>query len=266
MSHAYASDHHAHADLGWSPEDPHGENAHQHGHVVVGWKTQVTILLALLSLTVLTVAFYNLEQWAETAFNIHLPGWVNVIGAMSIATIKATLVCMYFMQLRYDKPLNTFVLLFCLFGVGLFLSLTIIDLAGRNWVNAYKAGEIQRGGTGMSLDAPPENPALSTRLSPRVATSGASLPTARRAAYMAKWLEQRPGKTEIDFWAYFYAHSAHPSRHPEDTENYFAQLGLHRDTDVLPSANRSVPRHGRTDALELNPAPAAAPEGAESHH
>lgn len=253
MSHA-AHATNAHEDLGWNPEDPHGINPHaHHGHIVVGWKLQLGVLLALIFLTVLTVAFYNAEQWAETAFGITLPGWVNIVGAMTIATIKATLVCMYFMQLRYDKALNTFALLFCLFAVGLFLFFSIIDLSTRGWVTEFKQGEIVAGGTGVGLDSPPIDDAFNTRVSPRITTAGVSIATFRRNQEMQSWLEARPDKEEKDFWKYFYAKAYKPVRHPDDEQNYFSQLAFDRDPDALSTPNRSVPRYGRTDALDPNP-------------
>ncbi len=243
-------------DLGWNPEDPHNQHGdHHHGHVVVGWKLQLGVLAALLFFTGLTIAFFNAEQWAESAFNIHLPNWVNIVGAMSIASIKATLVCMYFMQLRYDKALNTFALLFCLFAVGLFLFFTVLDLSSRGMVNEFKFGEIKDGGTGIALDSPPHSEAFAVRLSPRVATGGESISTERRRQYMTKWLAARPDATEIDWWAYYYGHVPYPQRHPMDTENYFVQLGLDVDPSDVSTANRSVVRTGRTDALDLSPAP-----------
>lgn len=248
MSHA--AEHNA--ELGWNPEDPHGTNTHAHGHVVVGWKLQLGILAALLFFTVLTVGFYNAEKWAEDAFLISLPNWVNIVGAMSIASIKATLVCMYFMQLRYDKPLNTFALLFCLFAVGLFLFFSMLDLSTRGWVNDFKYGEVTAGGTGVALDAEPRDARFASRLSPLVSTGGGNLVDARRAEYKVKWLEGHPGKTDRDFWAYYYGHVAHPHKQKDDTENYFEQLGFAHDPNQVSTANRSVVRTGRTNALELN--------------
>jgi cytochrome c oxidase subunit 4 len=254
MSHAaHAHDTH---DIGWNQHDPHGihGDAHAHGHVVVGWKLQLGVLAALLFFTALTVGFYNAEKWAEAAFNIDLPNWVNVIGAMSIATIKATLVCMYFMQLRYDKALNTFALLFCLFAVGLFVFFSIIDLSTRGRVNDFKFGEVNDGGTGVGLSAQARDPNFSARVSPRIETAGGNIANFRRGEYMAGWMADHPGKAEIDFWAYWYDHvGARAQRHPADTENYFAQLGLDRDPNEVSTANRSIPRHGRSDALDLNP-------------
>ncbi|MFK7884282.1 MAG: cytochrome C oxidase subunit IV family protein [Phycisphaerales bacterium] len=257
MSHA--APHDATSELGWNPEDPHGTSTHAHGHVVVGWKLQIGILAALMFFTALTVGFYNAEKWAEAAFLIHLPNWVNIVGAMSIASIKATLVCMYFMQLRYDKPLNTFALLFCLFAVGLFLFFSALDLSTRGWVNDFKYGEISDntgagnpGGTGVGLGDPARNATFSARVSPRVLTSGMNLIDTRRAEYKVKWLEEHPGSTDKEFWAYFYSHVKHPHRKNDDTENYFAQLGYGHDANEVSTSQKQVIRTGRTNALELS--------------
>jgi len=256
MSHA--AQHDASAELGWNPEDPHGTNNHAHGHVVVGWKLQLGVLLALLFFTALTVGFYNAEKWAEDAFLIVLPNWVNIVGAMTIASIKATLVCMYFMQLRYDKPLNTFALLFCLFGVGLFLFFSMLDLSTRGWVTDYKFGEVTDsqgngpGGTGVGLGTGAVDPDFSARVSPRVETGGKNLVTFRREEAIAKFLEEHPGQVEGDWWAHEYALQKHPHRHPADTENYFAQYGFDHSGPDLSSADRQIVRHGRTNALDLN--------------
>lgn len=254
MSHA--AEHNS--DLGWNPEDPHGTNAHAHGHVVVGWKLQLGVLAALLFFTALTVGFYNAEKWAEAAFLIKLPLWVNIVGAMSIASIKATLVCAYFMQLRYDKPLNTFALLFCLFAVGLFLFFSSIDLATRGWVTDYKFGEVPEGvgGTGVGLEVQARDPRFDARVSPRVQTGLKNLVDTRRAEYQKKWMEKHPGATDKDWWAYYYGHVKHPHRQRDDTENYFAQLGYADDTEELSTSDKQVIRTGRSNALELSDAAA----------
>lgn len=248
MSHAADN----HSDLGWNPEDPHGTNTHAHGHVVVGWKLQLGVLAALLFFTALTVGFFVTEQWAETAFLIHLPKWVNIVGAMSIASVKATLVCMYFMQLRYDKPLNTFALLFCLFAVGLFLFFSALDLSTRGWVTDYKFGEVQSGGTGVALAAPARDERFDIRLSPMVETAGANLIDTRRKQAIAAYLEEYPEKSEGDWWKKMYAKQKHPHKHPADVNGYFEKYGFgHAEVDVS-TANRRVVRHGRSNALELS--------------
>ncbi len=236
------------AQLGWDPDDPHGALHHgdePHGHPVVAWQIQLGVLLALLFFTFLTVAFYNAEAWVETAFEIHLPWWVNVAGAMSIATVKAVLVCMFFMQLRYDKAINTFAMLFCLVCVGLFLGFSMIDLENRDRVVEWKKAEATLGGTGTALDAPAIDPQFDARISPRINTQGQSIVEFRRQEAIAAI--QAEGKTEKDFWKKYYAKHAH-HRHPADEANYFEALGFDHASE-LPDANRTFTRTGLTPGL-----------------
>lgn len=143
---AHAADSHGHA--GFDETNPHGAAAghHAHKHIIVSAFTNRVVLAVLLVCTVLTVGLANAEVWFQQYFDIVLPMWVNVFVAMSIATIKAALVVMYFMQLRYDNPINTVIFAFCLFAVALFLGFTTIDLNNRGKIYAFKSGEIQVGG------------------------------------------------------------------------------------------------------------------------
>jgi caa(3)-type oxidase subunit IV len=248
--------------LGWDPTDPHGINPHDdahHGHFVADYRMQVTILAILLAFTVLTVGFYNLEQWVEGSFGILLPKWVNIAGVMSIAVVKAVLVGAFFMQLKYDKVLNTFVILFCLFCVALFLGFAMIDLDDRGLVDPIKAGEIQAGGTGVGLNAAPADPRFAVDLAPKINTGGMSLVQYARLngnkhhpglnAY-----RDNPDMDEADFWSEFYgSHATH--RDELDESNYFESLGFAHH-DAVSTANASHPRHGITPGLfsDVDPA------------
>jgi len=254
----------------WDQADPHGINPHddKHNHFVADWRMQVTILVILLAFTVLTVGYYNLEQWIETAFEITLPRWVNIAGVMSIAVIKAFLVGAFFMQLKYDKALNTFVMLFCLFCVALFLGFSIIDLNDRGLVDQEKQSEIQVGGTGYRLDAQPADPRLSISFSPKINTAGMTIVQYARL----HGNEEHPGLNEYrenddmdeaDFWTEFYgSHATHQDS--LDTENYFQKLGFAHHQPVS-SANGSHPPHGLTPGLFSDVAPAAAHGQSEEH-
>jgi len=46
---------------------------------------------------------------------------------MGIATVKASLVLLYFMHLRYDSPFNGFVFVVALAFVWLFLAFVMVD-------------------------------------------------------------------------------------------------------------------------------------------
>lgn len=76
----------------------------------------VVVWLSLVALTVLTVA----ATWVDFgAFNLWL--------AMGIATVKGSLVVLYFMHMRYDRPFNAVVFATALLFVTLFVSITLLD-------------------------------------------------------------------------------------------------------------------------------------------
>jgi cytochrome c oxidase subunit 4 len=132
--------------------DPHHELVHEHGeHVILRMSTLGGVLAALLFLTILTVAQARAEIWANETFHIHIPQIINALIVLAIAVVKASLVAMFFMQLKYDSPLNGVVLIACLSGVALFLGLSMIDLGMRSTIEDYKSGEIQKGGLGLSV-------------------------------------------------------------------------------------------------------------------
>lgn len=134
--------------------DPHGFGAgHHHGHVIVSRFTNRLVLAALLGFTLLTIGAAKGEVWFMETFNVVFPHWVNVVVALSIATIKSTLVLLFFMQLKYDNPINSVIFCFCLFGLALFLGFTWIDLDNRGRIYAYKQGEIIKGGTAFQRGA-----------------------------------------------------------------------------------------------------------------
>ncbi|MGD9789285.1 MAG: cytochrome C oxidase subunit IV family protein [Phycisphaerales bacterium] len=130
--------------------DPHGfeqpGHGQHHSHVIVGPFTLRNILVALLFLTLLTVGQAQAEAYLAHAFHIEFPRWVNVVFCMGIAVVKALLVMAYFMQLKYDNPLNTVVMAVTLFAFILFLGFTSIDLGSRGMIYAEKGGQLQRGG------------------------------------------------------------------------------------------------------------------------
>lgn len=95
----------------------HG-NAH-HGDDVphaVPLKILVGVFAALLVLTVLTVAARYVDL-----------GSFNIILALLIAVVKAGIVAMYFMHLRWDNPFNGIVLIVAMFFVALFIGLAVLD-------------------------------------------------------------------------------------------------------------------------------------------
>lgn len=133
--------------------DPHHES-HHHGHVIIRPSTLVAVLVALLILTGATVGAAQLEGWIAHTWSIHVPSLFNAFVCLSIAIVKSILVFMFFMQLKYDTPLNSIVMGFTFFAVGLFFFFTMIDLGNRDAIYPYKSGEIQRGGMGINTQNP----------------------------------------------------------------------------------------------------------------
>lgn len=80
-------------------------------------------LLTLLVLTGLTVAASYIHFGSSAA---------NVVVALTIATIKATLVALFFMHLLHDKPVNGLIAGSGFLFLGLFLMFTLIDFDSRS--------------------------------------------------------------------------------------------------------------------------------------
>ena len=89
----------------------------------------VVIFLALMVGTALTVwaAFQNL-------------GPFNNVVMLGIAIVKATLVVMYFMHVRYSTRLTTMTVLAGVFFLLILFSLTMADYVSRGWLEAPPAG------------------------------------------------------------------------------------------------------------------------------
>ena len=91
---------------------------------IVSLRIYVTIFLALMVGTALTV-------WA----GLHdFPGALNVIIALTIAVVKATLVVLYFMHVRYSSRLIWVVFASALFWLAILFAFTFSDYWTRTWL------------------------------------------------------------------------------------------------------------------------------------
>ena len=97
------------------PSNPGKEAPHGLAHVMP-LRLLAAVWGALLVFTVITVAVTKIDF-----------GGMNLWIAMGIATVKATLVALYFMHLRYDRPVNAVVLISALLFVTLFVGLAMTD-------------------------------------------------------------------------------------------------------------------------------------------
>ena len=105
------------------PSDSHGDDSHAHGNVghLVSPKILIATASALLVLTGITVLSVRID-FAQ----LDLPE-LNIAVALSIAVIKASLVCLFFMHLRWDRPFNAFVLVASIAAVALFIGFAMTD-------------------------------------------------------------------------------------------------------------------------------------------
>jgi cytochrome c oxidase subunit IV len=89
---------------------------------IVPAKLYVGIWAVLMVLTLTTV----LVSFAEL-------GALNIIVALLIATIKGTLVVLFFMHLKYNPKLTMIAVIASLFWLGIMFALTMTDYLSRSW-------------------------------------------------------------------------------------------------------------------------------------
>lgn len=96
----------------------------EHDHVLP-ISLYLTIFGGLMVLTVVTVAV----AWVDL-------GSLNIVVALAVAVIKATLVVLFFMHLKYSSKLTWVVLGAGFFWLGILLSITLSDYLTRGWLAA----------------------------------------------------------------------------------------------------------------------------------
>lgn len=97
-------------------------HAHAHPHAGPGPKVYAAVLAALLVLTVITVA----------AAGVDFGEW-NIVIALLIASVKGSLVALFFMHLKNDK-FNALVFLTGISFLAILLIFTLFDISSRKTV------------------------------------------------------------------------------------------------------------------------------------
>jgi cytochrome c oxidase subunit 4 len=107
-----------------STDEPHGHahaKGHDDGHHGIAHVATVKVLLgtwiALMVLTIITVSATKIDL--GTNYNLAL--------AMAIAVIKATLVVLFFMHLRYDKLFHSVLVIGGILAAALFVGFALMD-------------------------------------------------------------------------------------------------------------------------------------------
>lgn len=83
---------------------------------IVSYKTYGLVLLALIVLTVLSVAITSIDL-----------GPLTITGALVLASLKTILVLMIFMHLKFDNRMFTFMFIFVLFSIVSIIIITFLD-------------------------------------------------------------------------------------------------------------------------------------------
>ncbi len=90
--------------------------AHTEDHIL-GYRTYVWVWFALMVLTVITVAVSYLHF-----------GIFNIVIALAIASVKASIVALYFMHLKFEDKLTWIFAIYPLGLLALLIGLTISDV------------------------------------------------------------------------------------------------------------------------------------------
>ncbi len=101
-----------------STDHGHGDNVSH----VMSMKALLAVWGGLVVLTAVTVITAT-----QPMFNFG--AYTNLIIAMIIATVKASLVCLFFMHLLYDRKFNLMIFMGSLLFVLLFVSFAMMDTA-----------------------------------------------------------------------------------------------------------------------------------------
>ena len=120
---------HTHDTSSHDPAD-HGH----HGHHILPADLLLKVFGALIFFTILTVVLGLMERSGA----IHL-GALSVPVALGIAGVKATLVAMFFMALKYDNKVNALAFSLSLVFLVVFFVFTFLDTGFRNTFDDWSA-------------------------------------------------------------------------------------------------------------------------------
>jgi cytochrome c oxidase subunit 4 len=98
----------------------------EHGHI--GVRTYAVVFIALMILLVITVAA------AQIPFAEHGVGRLGIVITFLIAAVKAVLVVVYFMHIRYSTKLTKVFVVAGLLWLGILFVLTLSDYLTRGWL------------------------------------------------------------------------------------------------------------------------------------
>lgn len=118
-------------------------------------KLLLAVFVSLVALTIITVVLNDLPL-----------GSADIMIAMAIATLKAGLVCLFFMHMYWEKGFNLIAFFSSLFFVALFVGFTLMDTGSyRDSIDSFPedkqpAPRVERSGPSVSSSGTQATPTL----------------------------------------------------------------------------------------------------------
>ena len=109
------------------------QDTQTHEHHILPLSLYLGIGSILIFLTVVTVYAASIDF-----------GAYNLLIAMAIAAVKASLVALYFMHLKYDNKLYLLLFLSAITFLAIFIVITMFDTLRRGDIYEIKSGPIQK--------------------------------------------------------------------------------------------------------------------------
>jgi cytochrome c oxidase subunit 4 len=109
----------------------HNEVEVHNTHHVIPVSVYLRVFTALMVLFVLTVAaaLVDFHHLIGPQF-----GWLNIVIAMIIAVIKAVIIVLYFMHVRYSSRLTQVIAISAFLWLGILFLFTLTDYFSRPWL------------------------------------------------------------------------------------------------------------------------------------
>lgn len=137
------------ANISTNPHDGSETPGHEHHEPhILPISVYLAVWAALVVLTAVTVAVSRFDF-----------GSANTLIALLVATIKGSLVALFFMHLYYDNKLNLIILVSSLLFVSIFFTPTLIDLATRGTLDPLKGQHYYKMYTAKPVPMPAPAPA-----------------------------------------------------------------------------------------------------------
>jgi len=102
---------------------------------IVSPRTYLAVFAALLALTFVTTEASRYDLGQPDLFGFRIP--LNVLVAFGIATLKASLVVLFFMHVKYGERLVQLVIAAAFVWLFILILITISDYGSRPWPIAH---------------------------------------------------------------------------------------------------------------------------------